>query len=77
MTDYETLLVTINDGVARVSLNRPQVRNAINEKMQKELRDVWTKFRYDDDVRCVTRCPSLRGRARVARRSRPKSVRRR
>lgn len=53
MAAYETLLVTKDDGVAWVSLNRPAVRNAFNEQMQAELRSVWTAFRYDDDVRCI------------------------
>jgi enoyl-CoA hydratase/carnithine racemase len=53
MADYETLLVSIEDGVATVVLNRPEVRNAINEQMQTELHEVWDAFRYDDDVRCV------------------------
>jgi len=53
VTTYETLLVDKDDGVAWVSLNRPQVRNAINAKMQEELREVWDGFRYDDDVRCI------------------------
>jgi len=53
MSDYETLLVRKDDGVAWVSLNRPQVRNAFNQKMQDELASVWTAFRYDDEVRCV------------------------
>ena len=53
MSDYETLLVRKDDGVAWVSLNRPEVRNAFNQKMQDELASVWTAFRYDDEVRCV------------------------
>ena len=53
MSSYEHLLVEHDDGVTWVSLNRPEVRNAVNEKMQKELRDVWTKARYDNDVRCL------------------------
>lgn len=53
MPDYETLLVSKDDGVATVTLNRPEVRNAISAQMQAEVRDVWTSFRYDDDVRCV------------------------
>lgn len=53
MADYETLLVTKDDGVAWVSLNRPQVHNAINQQMQDELHEVWHSFRYDDEVRCV------------------------
>ncbi|HJR25769.1 MAG TPA: enoyl-CoA hydratase/isomerase family protein [Acidimicrobiales bacterium] len=50
---YDTLLVRKADGVAWVSLNRPEVRNAINDRMREELRDLWWAFRYDDDVRCV------------------------
>ena len=53
MGDFETITVRKDDGVAWVSLARPQVRNAINLQMQRELREVWTGFRYDDDVRCV------------------------
>ena len=53
MGDYETLLVTKDDGIAWVSLNRPQVRNAINKRMQAELHELWDAFRYDDEVRCV------------------------
>jgi enoyl-CoA hydratase/carnithine racemase len=53
MASYETLLVTMDDGIAWVSLNRPQVRNAINQQMQDELHELWHDFRYDDDVRCV------------------------
>src|SRR5215471_14837675 len=53
MTSYDTLSVTMDDGIAWVSLDRPQVRNAINKQMQRELHALWHGFRYDDDVRCV------------------------
>ncbi len=54
MTSFETLLVSKDDdGIAWVSLNRPKVRNAINQQMQDELREVWRDIRYDGDVRCV------------------------
>jgi enoyl-CoA hydratase/carnithine racemase len=53
MPELETLIVSKQDGVASVTLNRPEVRNAISQKMQDELRQVWTSFRYDDEVRCV------------------------
>jgi enoyl-CoA hydratase/carnithine racemase len=53
MTSFETLLFDKADGIAWVSLNRPQVRNAINQRMQDELRVLWHDLRYDDDVRCV------------------------
>ncbi|HEX6418995.1 MAG TPA: enoyl-CoA hydratase/isomerase family protein [Acidimicrobiales bacterium] len=53
MGDYETVTVRNDDGVAWVTLARPAVRNAINQRMQDELREIWTGFRYDDEVRCV------------------------
>ena len=53
MADLETVKVSHDDGVAWVTLNRPDVHNAINQRMQDELRGLWTEFRYDDDVRCV------------------------
>ncbi len=53
MSDYETLLVRDDDGVVWVSLNRPQVRNAVNQQMQDELASVWNDLRYDDACRCV------------------------
>jgi len=53
MSDFETLLVSQEDGIAWVSLNRPQVRNAVNEQMQAEFRRVWDEVRYDGGIRCV------------------------
>jgi enoyl-CoA hydratase/carnithine racemase len=53
MPEYETIEVRKDAGVAWVTLNRPEVRNAINEAMQAELAHVWHAFRYDDEVRCV------------------------
>lgn len=52
-TQYETVTVRKDDGVAWVTLSRPEVRNAISEKMQAELREIWTGFRYDDEVRVI------------------------
>ena len=47
------MLLTKEDGVAWLSLNRPTVANAINQQMQDELREVWRDLRYDNDVRYV------------------------
>jgi len=52
-SDYETILYQEKDGVAWVTLNRPDVHNAFNAKMQHELRDMWRGLRANDDVRCV------------------------
>jgi enoyl-CoA hydratase/carnithine racemase len=50
---YETLLYDEKEGVAWVTLNRPEVLNSFNAQMQRELKDVWTSLRRNDDVRCV------------------------
>jgi len=53
MSKLETLLYEETDGVAWVTLNRPETFNAFNLKMQQELRDLWRGLRRNDDVRCV------------------------
>lgn len=53
MDTLETLLYEERDGVAIVTLNRPEVHNAFNEAMQRELRRVWRSLRSNDDVRAV------------------------
>ncbi len=49
--EYETLLYEETDGVAWITLNRPDVLNSFNAQMQHELRSVWTGLRRNDDVR--------------------------
>jgi len=51
--DYETLGYEERDGVAWVTLNRPDRLNAFNSLMQRELHDCWRKLRRHDDVRCI------------------------
>ena len=53
--DFETLRYEENadDGVAIVTLNRPEVHNAFNMQMQEELRRVWRSLRGNDGVRAV------------------------
>ena len=53
MDDLETLIYEERDGVAVVTLNRPEVQNAFNFQMQRELKHVWTSLRTNDDVRVV------------------------
>src|SRR5438105_15438973 len=53
MRDFETLLYREDGGVAWVTLNRPEVHNAFNFQMQRELKDLWRGLRTNDDVRCV------------------------
>ena len=51
--EFETLLYEEDDGVATVTLNRPEVLNAFDQRMQAELRQVWRGLRANDDVRAV------------------------
>jgi len=53
MADLETLLYDETDGVAWVTLNRPDALNAFDATMQRELRELWLMLRSNDDVRCV------------------------
>jgi len=53
MEKFETLLYEERDGVAIVTLNRPEVHNAFNYAMQSELRTLWTTLRTVDEVRVV------------------------
>ena len=53
MDSYETLLYEERDGVAIVTLNRPDVLNAFNRAMQTELRDLWRSLRHNVDVHAV------------------------
>jgi enoyl-CoA hydratase/carnithine racemase len=48
-----TLDLQIADGVATVTLNRPEVHNAFNPAMVAELAKVWHALRDDDDVRAI------------------------
>jgi enoyl-CoA hydratase/carnithine racemase len=49
----ETLLYEESDGVAVVTLNRPEVHNAFSDRMQEELRQVWRELRTNNEVRAV------------------------
>ena len=50
---YETIVVDIADGVATVTLNRPDVLNAFNEAMQDEFALLWREVKANDDIRAV------------------------
>jgi enoyl-CoA hydratase/carnithine racemase len=52
-TDFETIKYEETNGVAWVTLNRPEALNSFNDQMQRELRGLWHDLRYHDDVRCV------------------------
>ena len=51
--EFETIAYGEADGVATVTLNRPEVHNAFNSLMQRELHTLWRALRRHDDVRCI------------------------
>jgi enoyl-CoA hydratase/carnithine racemase len=50
---YETLLVERRNHVAYVTLNRPDVLNALNTTLRQELKRLFTDVEHDPDVRLV------------------------
>jgi enoyl-CoA hydratase/carnithine racemase len=52
-SEFETLGYEERDGVAFVTLNRPDRLNAFNSLMQRELKALWRGLRRHDDVRCI------------------------
>jgi len=53
MPAYETLLYESSDGVATVTLNQPDTRNALSAELLSELIDAFETARDDNVVRCV------------------------
>lgn len=51
--DFENLILDIEDGIATVTLNRPDKLNAMNEPMRRELIAALDHTDADDDVRAV------------------------
>jgi enoyl-CoA hydratase len=50
---YRDLRIEVADRVATVSLNRPEARNAINQRLIRELRTVWDDLADDPRVNAV------------------------
>jgi len=51
--DYETLLYVKEEGIAIVTMNRPDRLNALSFKLKKELGDVFDEMEQDEDVKVV------------------------
>lgn len=52
-TGTDTVLATVVDGVAVLTLNRPQRRNALHPEMYEALPRLLERFAADDDIGCV------------------------
>ena len=55
LPSYRTLLVTVDRGVATITLNRPRQRNAVGEGMREELADAYLRGDREGTVRVVVR----------------------
>lgn len=53
MAEFETIKVKIENNIGRLTLNRPESLNALNEKMTAEIQSVLKSFSDDTNVRCV------------------------
>jgi enoyl-CoA hydratase len=51
--NYETLLCEVKDQIAKVTLNRPEVMNALNSKVFNDLEHVFMTLAGDVDVRVI------------------------
>ena len=51
--NYKSLLVKVEQPVATVTLNRPEIRNAFNDEMIAELTDAFNTLGTDDSVRVI------------------------
>src|SRR5260221_14710740 len=50
---YQTLRVEIKDKIAKVFLNRPEKKNAMNPQLHQDMTEALEKLRYDDDAAVV------------------------
>jgi enoyl-CoA hydratase len=50
---FDTVLYDVADGVATISLNQPDTRNALSDALLRDLYDALIAARDDDAVRCV------------------------
>jgi 2-(1,2-epoxy-1,2-dihydrophenyl)acetyl-CoA isomerase len=53
MGAYKFLLYTAEDGIATITMNRPEVYNALNDEITFELQDAWKAVARDERVRVV------------------------
>jgi 2-(1,2-epoxy-1,2-dihydrophenyl)acetyl-CoA isomerase len=61
MAAYETIQFDVADGIARLTLNRPDRLNSFNVQMHAEVREVLTRVRDDADCRVLVLTGAGRG----------------
>lgn len=53
MPERKTILAEVADGLGIITVNRPEVRNALNSEVIREMREVLESWREDDRVKLV------------------------
>ena len=49
----DAVLLDVSEGIATVTLNAPEVRNALTSELRTRFREVIATLEFDDAVRCV------------------------
>jgi 2-(1,2-epoxy-1,2-dihydrophenyl)acetyl-CoA isomerase len=52
-SEFETVIVNVEDSILKITLNRPKVLNAANDKMRSELSSVLKRVEEDSEIRCL------------------------
>ena len=53
MSDYECMMLDISDYIATVTINRPDVMNALNWQAYAELEEIFRDLQKNPEVRCI------------------------
>jgi enoyl-CoA hydratase len=53
VAEYETILTSVEENVGTITINRPDVRNALSTQVLGDVRGALAEFRYDDEVGVV------------------------
>jgi len=53
VAEYETILTSVEENVGTITINRPEVRNALSTQVLGDVRGALAEFRYDDEVGVV------------------------
>jgi enoyl-CoA hydratase len=53
LAEYETILTAVEEGVGTITINRPDVRNALNTQVLGDIRQALAEFRHDRNVGVV------------------------
>ena len=53
MSEFETILTDVADGVATITINRPKALNALNLQVLTDITEAATGFDADDSIKAI------------------------